>query len=91
MTAKSAKNWRDKSLNFILNYKLNKCCSCCGWKEHPEILQFHHLKDKLFTIGSNPCEIGRIEREIKKCVLLCPNCHMWLHSPKNKNLNNRLS
>jgi hypothetical protein len=28
--------------DFIFDYRKDRCCSYCGWKEHPEILQFHH-------------------------------------------------
>jgi len=69
---------------FLLKYKKGKCCANCGWKEHPEILQFHH-KDKemkKFTIGNLSATKRRspeFEAEVKKCILLCPNCHSLLH------------
>ncbi len=71
--------------DFLANYKLGKCCSSCGWKEHPEILQFHHKKGekKSFTIGNlklyKKISPEIMEAEIKKCVLLCPNCHLLFH------------
>jgi len=80
MTIQSMKNWRAKSLNFTEEYKKDKSCSCCGYSEHPEILQFHHLRDKSFCIaqsGNHPLEM--VKKEVKKCVLLCPNCHFLLH------------
>ena len=76
--------------DFLLTYKIEKCCSFCGYKEHPEILQFHHKdkKDKSFTIGNtkkNPTKA--IKEEIEKCFLLCPNCHFLLHfKEKNKGI-----
>ncbi len=69
---------------FLEKYKRAKCCAYCGWKKHPEILQFHH-KDrskKEFTIG-NIRPTGKyaelIKKEMEKCVLICPNCHALLH------------
>ena len=73
---------------FIFTYKKRKSCVLCGYKEHPEILQFHH-KDrgtKKFTIGNiaiteriTPKNIELVKQEINKCILLCPNCHAVLH------------
>ncbi len=66
----------------ISNYKKDKGCSICGYKEYPEILQFHHndRKQKSFTIGKRfGKNIEVIKREMEKCILLCPNCHAWLH------------
>ncbi len=71
-------------MDFLREYKKNKSCVKCGWKEHTEILQFHHrdpkLKELKFARGSIAnCSKKRILEEIKKCDLLCPNCHMWYH------------
>jgi len=69
---------------FLLTYKTGNCCAKCGWKEHPEILQFHHRDKKMkeFTIGNLSASKRRspeFQAEVKKCVLLCPNCHSLLH------------
>jgi len=73
---------------FLLTYKIGKSCDLCGSKKHPEILQFHHKdrKGKSFTIGNikiterySPKKLKLIQEEIKKCILLCPNCHAVLH------------
>jgi len=75
---------REMGKKFIMNYKKNKCCSKCGYKEHSEILCFHHNQNnKKFEIADRGgASIIAIEKEIKKCVLLCPNCHNWLHYKK---------
>lgn len=71
-----------KKQDYLLNYKKDKGCVICGYKEYPEILQFHHKdkKQKSFTIGK---KFGKnmelIKIELNKCILLCPNCHSWLH------------
>ena len=52
-------------------------CEICG-EDNVFCLQFHHNGSKLFEIGKS---IGRgdpwsvIEGEVKKCNLLCTNCH----------------
>jgi hypothetical protein len=79
------KNYYKLKAKFVLDYKKDKCCAICGYKEHTEILQFHHTnKDKSFDIGS---AIGNkkdeiIKKEMDKCILLCPNCHDWIHYSK---------
>lgn len=72
--------WRKKQKQKLDDYKKDKCCLICGYKEHTEILQFHHIKDKVVKIGHvNWSADALIKKEIPKCILLCPNCHMWLH------------
>lgn len=70
---------------FILDYKENKKCSVCGWNKFTPILEFHHKdKNKKDYEISKLCLRGsrnykRLNEEMKKCVLLCPNCHKELH------------
>jgi hypothetical protein len=81
------KEYRAKVMQrFLSTFKLGKCCSVCGYKEYPEILQFHHKGDKSFNISTirKMVKSELLEKEIKKCTLLCPNCHSWLHSSFNK-------
>lgn len=61
-------------------------CQKCGWTGNQAALQFHHLEPdkKDFILGA----VGNkswdsILNEIKKCALLCANCHMIEHSTKN--------
>lgn len=75
---------RKQALKFIRNFKINKSCVECGWKKHTEILNFHHKNPKEKKISLSGGNIGSLSKEkilmeIKKCDLLCPNCHMWLH------------
>lgn len=68
----------------ISKIKNRSSCFLCGWKDVPDILQYHHKdkKTKKFNIvkssfGSYSWET--IKKEIEKCILLCPNCHFKLH------------
>lgn len=59
-------------------------CKRCGFDGHPAALEFHHLEDKKFTVGK---EIAikswkTIEAELKKCELLCSNCHRIEHTSR---------
>ena len=76
-----------KFILFIEEFKKSKCCSECGWKGHSEILQFHHKNPQDKHRGISHMVLfsyERIMKEIKKCDLLCPNCHLWIHH-KNSN------
>ena len=77
------KNHRLKRKNYILKYKENKQCVLCGYNEYIEILQFHHFQGKkesnISTLQGKGAPISKIQEEINKCILLCPNCHFWHH------------
>lgn len=81
-------NRRKERMNFLRDYKKDKKCNICGYNEHTEILQFHHLNPSLKTTGMNTGGIGnysmkKVLEEMSKCILLCPNCHFWLHYKEN--------
>ncbi len=58
-------------------------CTKCGWTGNQAALQFHHLKDKDFIIGNVANKSwDSIKAEMKKCILLCANCHAIEHSTK---------
>ena len=62
--------------------KLGNQCSECG-ENNIDCLQFHHTdpKQKSFTIsGELHCSFEKLEKEAKKCVLLCANCHSKEHA-----------
>lgn len=66
----------------ILAVKLANPCKCCGEAE-PCALAFHHTDPggKDFSIASfRTASLKRIEAEIKKCVVLCHNCHAKVHA-----------
>lgn len=56
-------------------FKVNPCVDC--GERDPVILEFDHLRDKSFAIGT--ALSGRnwdsILREIAKCEVVCANCH----------------
>ena len=65
---------------------LGEKCIDCGWQGHQAAFQFHHLnpKEKDFVIGNVANKNWEsIKLELKKCVLLCANCHSIRHSTKD--------
>ena len=68
----------------LVNLFGGKCC-LCGYDKYVSALEFHHIDDseKEFNIGSriNSCEFSdKMLEEIRKCVLLCSNCHRAYHA-----------
>ena len=58
-------------------------CIRCGYCECSQALTFHHLDPKLkaFAISGAHCRSEKIiEDELRKCVVLCQNCHHGLHA-----------
>lgn len=61
-----------------LNAEKNFPCADCGIKYPPYVMQFDHVRGrKLLTIGRKIINVAwaKIVREIKKCDVVCSNCH----------------
>ena len=66
---------------------LGSKCSGCGYNKHPSALEFHHKdpSQKDFSISSVANKSWKsIVEEVKKCVLLCSNCHRIEHGDRYK-------
>jgi len=56
-------------------------CARCGYDKCYDALDFHHIGEKLFALAANWHRSWKsIEEEIKKCELLCANCHREEHA-----------
>jgi len=71
--SKNGEDWRS------LAKAAHGCCEC--GEKHPASLCFHHHKtNKLFNIGSaTHYKWATIVEELKKCFVLCHNCHAKHH------------
>jgi hypothetical protein len=71
---------RDKTRVDIENYFKSHPCADCG-EADPVALDFHHvLGDKKFEIGQYlSYSIKKLWPEIRKCIVLCSNCHRKRH------------
>jgi len=59
-------------------------CSRCGYKKNDSVLCIHHLKQKRKDFDWNKLRLRSwktILSEIKKCILVCANCHGEIHYP----------
>jgi|TARA_R110000823_G_scaffold260861_2_gene381585 hypothetical protein len=74
-----------KYYKIVNRFKLKTGCSFCSYKKCSEALQFHHIdkNTKLFGISDKLSKKHNlsykkwkeIKNEIKKCIVLCANCH----------------
>lgn len=81
--AKRGREYRARVKAKALDF-LGKKCSNCGYDKCLGALDFHHLdpSEKEFSIHralSNHWGWDRVETELKKCIILCANCHREVH------------
>ena len=73
--------------NQLIN-KLGGKCAICGYKRNSAALTFHHQNPakkrfKLDVRSLSNRTYSKIESEIKKCILVCHNCHAEIHNPQH--------
>ena len=56
-------------------------CIRCGYDKCLKALEFHHIDPtkKDFTISNDHFKLTDAVKEVKKCILLCSNCHKEFH------------
>lgn len=68
----------ENNRTFLREYKIQKGCADCGWKEHHAGLQFDHLpgngKTRNVSTMMSRNKAGLVE-EVKKCEVVCARCH----------------
>ena len=68
-------NDAETKVNFIKNVKVQIGCRDCRENDH-RVLDFHHIEKKLFWLrDADIYSWKEILEEIKKCEVLCSNCH----------------
>ena len=72
----SQKRISDVRKQIIWDAKNKPCADCQGWFNRWQ-MQFDHVKGKkLFNIGGSYTRpIKKLIAEIRKCVIVCANCH----------------
>jgi len=77
-------------MHWLNKIKLHAGCFICGYREHAVALEFDHLsrEDKKFTVSARNItrSLSSIFAEIRKCRVLCANCHR-VHSYESKHFN----
>ena len=77
--AESNSKQRDKNQRFVTRYLRNKQCIECGF-DNSIALDFDHVNPDQKTLAvsemaNTSYSIQRIKQEIRKCRILCSNCH----------------
>ena len=75
--------WRKRSKSKMVAAMGGKC-QICGYDKCEEALEFHHINpnEKEFSFGklrANPQGVNTLIEELKKCIMLCSNCHKEVH------------
>jgi len=81
--SEAVREWRKNTKKRIVKSMGGKCC-ICGYDKCFRSLDLHHLDPNKKEIGigqimANPTKWQKIVLELKKCVLLCSNCHGEYH------------
>ena len=79
---------RAELTSWLREYKKKLTCEICG-ENHPQCLDFHHRKKAKGNVAVSKLmgkmlKKERILLEIKKCKVLCSNCHRKLHYKKGR-------
>jgi len=80
----SAQKLRGIERKYYLVKTFGGKCSKCGYSSNLAAFSFHHEGGKEFKLDSRSLSNRRaseIVKEMKKCILLCNNCHAELHNP----------
>jgi hypothetical protein len=80
----AVKKWRSSTKHRIVDSMGGKC-QICGYDKCVQSLDLHHKnpQEKDFGFGAirgNPKSWVRIVEELRKCVLICANCHREIHA-----------
>jgi hypothetical protein len=81
--SEAVKLWRLNSKQRMVDAMGGKC-QICGYDKCNSALSFHHLDPSIKDIGfggvrANPIAWVKIVQELRKCILLCHNCHNEVH------------
>ena len=82
-SSEGVKNWRRNSKIRMVE-SMGGCCQICGYNKSLNALEFHHIdpKEKEMGLGGirgNIVKWEKIASELRKCILLCSNCHREVH------------
>ncbi len=79
--SRKSKNNKNNNLKKWAVDLLGGKCKICGYQKNIGSLDFHHLDPsrKDFGIANKKSKL-KIQQEIKKCILVCKNCHGEIHA-----------
>jgi hypothetical protein len=68
---------------YVTLLKKREGCKICGYNKCSQALSYHHLSGskKGWEINEmNRRSIVEFHKEIRKCILVCANCHAEIHA-----------
>lgn len=83
MSSEAVKSWRKRASNKAM-ILLGSKCVVCGYDKCQRALEVHHIdptqkKYAISQVVSKPISNDEFIAELKKCTLLCANCHREYH------------
>ena len=84
ISSERVKKWRATTKLRMVEAMGGKC-QCCGYKTSDKALAFHHIDPNIKDMGfgntrANPKRWSLIVEELRKCILVCHNCHSEIHA-----------
>lgn len=81
---KAGKTFRTRKYSEFIEFKKTLKCIKCGESDH-NCLDFHHIdpSDRHDNISNLYHCSKKFKEELKKCVVLCCNCHRKAHAYEN--------
>jgi hypothetical protein len=75
---KHERRYKGRNFRFVWLVLLRSCCVDCGETDE-RVLEFDHVKgekkDSVVRLAENGYGISTIKAEMKKCEIVCRNCH----------------
>ena len=80
-----AREFRDRLQAEFIQFKCGIGCKKCGYNRAAAALDFHHLNpvNKRCRIYAKNFKTDKGKEEMRKCILLCKNCHYEIHEGEN--------
>ena len=75
--------WKDRKRKAV-EIMGGECCKC-GYKKNLAALHFHHVdpsKKDVSWVKLRSRSWDKVLKELKKCILVCANCHAEMHAPE---------
>ena len=84
LSADRVKSWRKRTKERMVA-AMGGSCQCCGYDKCKDALAFHHVDPTKKELGfgglrANPQNWDTTVQELKKCILVCHNCHSEIHA-----------
>lgn len=81
--SKRVMSWRTKAKAKLVRIA-GGSCRLCGYDKCVSALEFHHVdpseKEFAITANTNTRSFATMINEVRKCILVCANCHREIHS-----------